>query len=89
MYCGRRPKYLCIIYIFLRHICTPTSHQESFLAPEFKQIVKYCQSSSASDEGVSVLLEEEAGELSQCHHVISEERRNEPMAIIKLFLLFC
>ncbi|KAM9858856.1 2-oxoglutarate and iron-dependent oxygenase domain-containing protein 2 [Aulostomus maculatus] len=34
--------------------------QESYLAPKFRQVVDYCRSSSASDEGLSDLLEEEA-----------------------------
>ncbi|KAF3696188.1 2-oxoglutarate and iron-dependent oxygenase domain-containing protein 2 [Channa argus] len=33
--------------------------QETYLAPKFKQIVKYCQSSNATKEGVLTLLEEE------------------------------
>ncbi|KAM4577224.1 2-oxoglutarate and iron-dependent oxygenase domain-containing protein 2 [Odontesthes bonariensis] len=34
--------------------------QESFLAPKFKQIVEYCRSSHASEEGLLELLEKEA-----------------------------
>ncbi|XP_068461375.1 2-oxoglutarate and iron-dependent oxygenase domain-containing protein 2 isoform X2 [Clinocottus analis] len=34
--------------------------QESFLAPKFKQIVEYCQSSNISGEGLADMLEEEA-----------------------------
>ncbi|KAM7416926.1 hypothetical protein PAMA_018821 [Pampus argenteus] len=34
--------------------------QESYLAPKFKQIIEFCRSSGASQEGVFDLLEEEA-----------------------------
>nr|XP_020446181.1 2-oxoglutarate and iron-dependent oxygenase domain-containing protein 2 [Monopterus albus] len=55
--------------------------QESYLAPKFKQIVKYCQSSDTSEEGLLGLLEEEAAprvyrfpvfEKSFCEELVEE-----------------
>ncbi|XP_051278045.1 2-oxoglutarate and iron-dependent oxygenase domain-containing protein 2 isoform X2 [Dicentrarchus labrax] len=55
--------------------------QESYLAPKFKQIVEYCRSPGASEEGLSDLLEEEAAarvyrfpvfEKSFCEELVEE-----------------
>ncbi|GAA6226615.1 2-oxoglutarate and iron-dependent oxygenase domain-containing protein 2 [Lates japonicus] len=55
--------------------------QESYLSPKFKQIVEYCRSSTASEEGLLDLLEEEAAprvyrfpvfEKSFCEELVEE-----------------
>lgn len=53
----------CVLLCFAE---TPRLHssspQESYLAPELKQLVAYCSSSDACEEGLSELLEDVGGD---------------------------
>lgn len=57
--------------------------QESFLAPKFKQIVKYCQRKDATKEGLLAFLEEAAG---QNNFDVNDETQN-PRLLVLLFII--